>query len=71
MSSSSIFNGWISIDDNRFEVQLGKLSNFDEGKRQINFNFDLVDDECEWRDDFDGIFDDDDNDDIYQKETNK
>jgi hypothetical protein len=67
MSSSSIFNGWISIDDNRFEVQLGKLSNFDEGKRQINFNFDLVDDECEWRDDFD----DDDNDDIYQKETNK
>jgi hypothetical protein len=55
------------------EVQLGKLSNFDGGKRQINFDLDIEDnddEELECKDDFNGSFDDD-NDDIDQKNGNR
>lgn len=66
-SSSSIVNNWWSNDDNRLEIQLGKCSNFNGGKRQINFGFDRDNDED--LNEFLAVVDNDDDIDPKKKES--
>ena len=54
-----------SNDESRFDEQLGRLANFDGGKRQTNFDRVTNEDDVGWWEDF--VCFDMENDDIYQQ----